>query len=145
MSFTFFLKNQADSKALPHAESYREETVSYKYISSVQSANLANFHLTGQANMPIGRLVSPFANCAAQSANYPGICLICKLCQPMSFHNMKVSNVGRQQSEILTIVISVNIFHGRRLLVMLVSCHNLCRISSFVTRYFSRSHYFELK
>ena len=78
------------------------------------------------------RLVSRFANCAAQSANYPGICLICKLCQPISFHNMNVSNVGRQQSEILTIVISVNMFHGRRLPVMLVSCHNLCRISSSI-------------
>ena len=69
-----------------------------------------------------------------------GICPICKLCQPISFHDMKVSNVGRQQSEILTIVISVNIIHGRRLPVMLVLCHNLCRLSSFNTRYFSRNH-----
>ena len=94
------------------------------------------------SNLPIWqifKLVSRFANCAAQSANYPVICLICKLCQPISFHNMKVSNAGGQQSEILTVVISVNIFHGRRLLVMLVSCHNLCRISSFNTRYFGRN------
>ena len=104
-------------------------------ICSVQFANLQ----IGQANLPIGRLVSRFANCAAQSANFPGICLIFKLCQPISFHK-KVSNVGRQQSEILTIVMSVNIFHGRRLPVILVSCHNLCRISSFNTRYFSRNH-----
>ena len=43
---------------------------------------------------------------AAQSANYPGICLICKLCQPISFYNMKISNVWRRQSGILTIVVS---------------------------------------
>ena len=89
---------------------------------------------------PICQLVSRFANCSAQSAYYPGICLICKLCQPISFHNMKLSNVGRQQSKILTIVISVTIFHKRQLLLMLVSCHSLCRISTFSTRYFSRSH-----
>ena len=89
---------------------------------------------------PICQLVSRFANGAAQSAYYPGICLICKLCQPISFHNMKLSNVGRQQSKILTIVISVTIFHKRQLLLMLVSCHSLCRISTFNTRYFSGSH-----
>ena len=97
-------------------------------------------HVDGPSNLPIGRLVGRFANCAAQSANYPGICLICKLSQPISFHNMKFSNVGRQQFEILTIVMSVNTFHGRRLPVMFVSCHNLCRISSFSTRYFGRNH-----
>ena len=102
-------------------------------ICSVQSANQVNLQI-GQANLPIGRLVVRFANCAAQSANYPGICLICKLSQLISIHNMKVSNVVRQRSEILTIVMSVNIFHGRQLPVMLVSCHNLCRISSFNTK-----------
>ena len=76
-----------------------------------------------------------FANCAAQSANYPEISLVCKLCQPIWFHNMKVSNSSRQQSKILAVVISVNIFHGRRLPVMLVLCHKLYRISSFNTRY----------
>ena len=99
----------------------------YMFCPICQSGQFANW--PGQS-----------ANCAAQSAIYPEICLICKLSQPISIHNMKVSNIGRQKSEILTIVMSVNIFHGRRLPVMFASCHNLCRISSFNTRYFGRNH-----
>ena len=48
---------------------------------------------------------------------------------------MKSSNVGRHKSEILTIVLSVNIFHERQLPLMLVSRHNLWRISIFNMRY----------
>ena len=84
-----------------------------------------------------------FANCAAQSAIQEiRICLVCKLCQSISFHNVKTSNVGRQQSEVLTIDISMNTFRKRQLplkALMLVSCHNLCRTSTFNTRYFSRN------
>ena len=72
-------------------------------MSSVQSANLAN--------LQIGQVGSRFANCAAQYSRYSEIYLICNFCQPISFHNMTVSIVGRQESETLTIVISVNIFH----------------------------------
>ena len=67
--------------------------------------------------------------------NYPGICLICNMCQPISFHSMKISNTGRQQSEILTIVLYVNISRKSQL----VSCHSLCRISTFSPRYFNRT------
>ena len=51
---------------------------------------------------------------------------------------MKLSRVGRQQSEILTIFISVNILHKRWFSLMLVSCHNVCQISSFNTRYLKK-------
>ena len=46
---------------------------------------------------------------------YPEICrrllvsVICKSRQPISFHNMKVTTIGRHPPEILTIVKSVNI------------------------------------
>ena len=58
-------------------------------ICSVQSATLANWQI-GQANLPIGRLASQFANCTAQSANFPGTCLICKSCQPISLQHNKL-------------------------------------------------------
>ena len=77
-------------------------------------------------------------------------CTICQLSRNLSYlqivptnfisQHEKMTNVGRQQSGVLSIVISVNIFHKRRLPLMLVLCHNLCRVSSFNKRHFIRNH-----
>ena len=101
-------------------------------ICSVQHANLANL----QIGQPICKLRCTVCQLPRNLYNY----IICKLCQQISFHSKKAFNVGRQQSKILTIVISVNIFHGKLLPVMIISCHSLCGISSFNTRYLSRNH-----
>ena len=45
--------------------------------------------------------------------NYPEICRNWKSCQPNYFHKMSINMAGILQSEILTKVISVNIFHLR--------------------------------
>ena len=76
---------------------YTEHRTPYQYICSVYVTS----------NLPIDR----FANCATQSANYLESCPICKSCHTISFHNMNINNVDRQQSEILTKAISVNLFY----------------------------------
>ena len=71
-----------------------------KCICSVQSGSLQT-----------GKLASRFSNCAAQSANYPEYLSNLRILPANFISQHEINNVGRRQSEVLTIAISVNILH----------------------------------
>ena len=77
---------------------------------------------------PICKLVCRFANCAVQSAFFPETSLICKLSQSISFHNMKFSVMLADSNPKSCPQSYLWIFFHKRLLLMLVSCRNLCRM-----------------